>query len=122
MTGVQTCALPIYPEIIEQRLPVRLERFAIRRGSGGAGRWRGGDGVLRELRALEPMTASLLSGSRVVPPFGLCGGQPASCGDNSVIRADGRHESLPGSVQVELDSGDRLCIATPGGGGYGVLP
>jgi 5-oxoprolinase (ATP-hydrolysing) len=110
------------PEILEQRLPVRLERFAIRRGSGGAGRWRGGDGVLRELRALEPMTVSLLSGSRVVPPFGLCGGEPASCGDNSVIRADGRHESLPGSVQVELDSGDRLCIATPGGGGFGALP
>jgi len=110
------------PEILEQRLPVRLERFAIRRGSGGAGRWSGGDGVVRELRALEPLSASLLTGSRVVPPFGLCGGAAASCGENRVIRADGRRESLPGSVQVELDSGDRLCIATPGGGGFGVLP
>ena len=110
------------PEILEQRLPVRLERFAIRSGSGGAGRWCGGDGVIRELRALEPLNASLLSGSRVVPPFGLAGGSPGACGHNSVIRADGCRLSLPGSVQLQLQSGDLLCIATPGGGGYGALP
>jgi 5-oxoprolinase (ATP-hydrolysing) len=107
------------PEILEQRLPVRLERFAIRRGSGGAGRWRGGDGVERELRALEPLTVSLLSGSREVAPFGLVGGGPGTCGVNQLIRADGATEPLPGSVAVELQPGDRICVATPGGGGFG---
>jgi 5-oxoprolinase (ATP-hydrolysing) len=110
------------PEILEQRLPVRLERFAIRRGSGGLGQWPGGSGVLRELRALEPLSASLLSGSRVVPPFGLAGGGAGACGQNRLLRADGTTLELPGSVQLELQSGDRLCIATPGGGGYGALP
>jgi 5-oxoprolinase (ATP-hydrolysing) len=107
------------PEILEQRLPVRLERFAIRRGSGGAGRWRGGDGVVRELRALEPLTLSLLSGSRDVPPFGLAGGGPGACGSNALIRADGTAQPLPGSVALELQPGDRISVATPGGGGYG---
>jgi 5-oxoprolinase (ATP-hydrolysing) len=107
------------PEILEQRLPVRLERFAIRRGSGGAGRWCGGDGVVRELRALEPLTLSLLSGSREVPPFGLAGGGPGACGSNALIRADGTAQPLPGSVALELQPGDRVSVATPGGGGYG---
>ncbi|MFZ9947298.1 MAG: hydantoinase B/oxoprolinase family protein, partial [Vulcanococcus sp.] len=107
------------PEILEQRLPVRLERFAIRRGSGGAGRWRGGDGVVRELQALEPITLSLLTGSREVAPFGLAGGKPGRCGQNSLRRADGGCELLPGSVAVELGVGDRVRVETPGGGGYG---
>jgi 5-oxoprolinase (ATP-hydrolysing) len=107
------------PEILEQRLPVRLERFAIRRGSGGAGRWCGGDGVVRELRALEPITLSLLSGNRVVAPFGLAGGGPGACGENSLIRADGAAERLPGCAVVELQPGDRVRVATPGGGGFG---
>jgi 5-oxoprolinase (ATP-hydrolysing) len=107
------------PEILEQRCPVRLQRFAIRRGSGGAGRWRGGDGVIRELEALEPLTLSLLSGSRLVPPFGLAGGEPGACGENSLIRAGGEREPLPGSVSIDLQPGDRVQVATPGGGGFG---
>jgi 5-oxoprolinase (ATP-hydrolysing) len=108
------------PEILEQRLPVRLERFAIRRGSGGAGRWRGGDGVVRELLALEPLTLSLLTGSRQVAPFGLAGGSAGACGANSLVRASGEQQELEGCALVELQPGDRVCVATPGGGGYGV--
>jgi 5-oxoprolinase (ATP-hydrolysing) len=107
------------PEILEQRLPVRLERFAIRRGSGGRGTWCGGDGVIREWTALEPLTLSLLTGSRQVAPFGLAGGEAGACGLNSVVRADGREEILAGRALCELRPGDRLRIATPGGGGYG---
>ena len=107
------------PEILEQRLPVRLERFKIRRGSGGAGRWRGGDGVVRELRALEPITVSLLTGSREVEPFGLAGGEPGACGANALLRADGELVRLPGRAAVELAVGDRVIVETPGGGGYG---
>ena len=107
------------PEILEQRMPVRLERFAIRRGSGGRGRWHGGDGVVRELIALELITLSLLTGSRAVAPFGLAGGGPGSCGQNTCHRADGTVELLPGSAAVELRVGDRVVVETPGGGGYG---
>ena len=110
------------PEILEQRLPVRLEQFAIRRGSGGGGRWPGGNGVLRTLTALEPLTASLLSGSRRVAPFGLAGGGEGSCGQNSLRRAGTEQiEFLPGSTQVELQPGDQLQMATPGGGAYGAI-
>jgi 5-oxoprolinase (ATP-hydrolysing) len=108
------------PELLEERLPVRLERFAIRRGSGGGGRWRGGDGVIRELRALEPLTLSLLSGARRVAPAGLAGGEPGACGVNTLIGRDGQERSLPGSIALELQPGERVRIATPGGGGYGV--
>ncbi|MFM2157730.1 MAG: hypothetical protein RLZZ124_204, partial [Cyanobacteriota bacterium] len=107
------------PELLEERLPVRLERFAIRRGSGGSGRWSGGDGVIRELRALQRLTLSLLTGSRRVAPFGLAGGDPGACGVNTLIRGDGREEPLPASIALELEPGDRVRIATPGGGGYG---
>jgi 5-oxoprolinase (ATP-hydrolysing) len=107
------------PEILEQRLPVRVERFAIRHGSGGAGRWRGGDGVVRELRALEPLTLSLLTDSRLVPPFGLAGGAAGSCGENSLRRAAGEVVPLPGRAAVDLEVGDRVIVKTPGGGGYG---
>jgi 5-oxoprolinase (ATP-hydrolysing) len=110
------------PEILEQRLPVRLERFAIRRGSGGAGAWRGGDGVVRELQALEPITVSLLSGSRRVPPFGLCGGAAGACGENVLIHRNGETQRLPGSVVLALQPGDRLQVMTPGGGGFGCAP
>jgi 5-oxoprolinase (ATP-hydrolysing) len=106
-------------EILEDRFPVRVERFAIRRGSGGAGRWRGGDGVERWLRFLAPQTVCLLSGSRRVPPFGLAGGQPGAAGENAVLRADGTWQPLPGCAQVEMAPGDVLRIATPGGGGAG---
>ncbi len=107
------------PEILEERLPVRLERFAIRRGSGGAGRWRGGDGVVRQLQVLEPMTVSLLSGSRRVPPFGLAGGSAAAPGRNGLQRAGGGWQALGGRAELALEPGDRLRIETPGGGGYG---
>jgi 5-oxoprolinase (ATP-hydrolysing) len=107
------------PEILEQRLPVRLERFAVRRGSGGEGRWRGGDGVERELQALEPITLSLLTGSRRVAPFGLAGGTAAACGENWLQRRHQLPEQLPGSIALELQPGDRVRVLTPGGGGYG---
>ncbi|KZR89177.1 hydantoinase B/oxoprolinase family protein [Synechococcus sp. MIT S9508] len=106
------------PEILEQRFPVRLERFGFRRGSGGAGRWRGGDGLVREFRFLEPMTAALLSGSRTVAPFGLTGGEPGETGTALLTRADGTVQVLDGCVQLQVKAGDRLLIATPGGGGF----
>jgi 5-oxoprolinase (ATP-hydrolysing) len=106
-------------EILEERFPVRLERFAIRQGSGGSGRWRGGDGVERWLRFLAPQTVCLLSGSRRVPPFGIAGGQHGQPGENAIQRAGGPWEPLPGCAQVEMGAGDLLRIATPGGGGFG---
>ena len=108
------------PEILEQRFPVRLERFGRRHGSGGLGRWAGGDGLVRSIRFLEPMTVGLLSGSRQVAPFGLAGGGDALCGSNQIIRADGTVEALPGCVQREVRAGDCLSVATPGGGAWGV--
>ena len=107
------------PEILEARFPVRLESFALRRGSGGAGRWRGGDGLVRRLRFLEPMTASLLTGSRRVAPFGLAGGEPGALGCNRLGRRDGSWQFLPACAQVELQPGELLELMTPGGGGYG---
>ena len=107
------------PEILEERFPVRLERFSRRRGSGGVGRWFGGDGVVRQLRALEPLTVSLLSGSRQVPPFGLAGGAAGSCGHNWLLRADGSEVPLTGCCEFSLQPGEGLRIETPGGGGYG---
>ena len=107
------------PEILEERFPVRLERFAQRRGSGGRGRWPGGDGVVRQLRALEPLTVSLLSSSRQVPPFGLAGGEPGACGQNWLLRSDGSEHLLPGCCALELAPGEGLRIETPGGVGYG---
>lgn len=107
------------PEVLEQRFPVRVETFAIRRGSGGVGRWAGGDGVLRQLRFLEPVTATLISGSRRRPPFGLAGGGAGALGCNSLIRADGEVVPLAGCTQVALNSGEALRIETPGGGAYG---
>ncbi len=107
------------PEILEERFPVRLEAFALRRGSGGSGRWRGGDGVVRRIRFLEPMTAAILSGSRQVAPFGLAGGGPGLTGRNRLIRADGTELELGGGVELQLEAGEALVIETPGGGGYG---
>jgi 5-oxoprolinase (ATP-hydrolysing) len=107
------------PEVLEARFPVRLEAFAIRRGSGGAGRWHGGDGVIRRLRFLEPMTCGILSQSRRVAPFGLAGGAAGLPGRNRLLHADGREESLPGAAQVAVEVGDVLVIETPGGGGFG---
>ncbi len=106
-------------EVLEARHPVRIERFAVREGSGGAGRWRGGDGVVREITFLEAMDVNILSGHRGIPPPGLDGGAPGACGRNRVYRADGRVETLDGADRTALAPGDRLVIETPGGGGYG---
>jgi 5-oxoprolinase (ATP-hydrolysing) len=107
------------PEVLEQRFPVRLEEFAIRRGSGGRGRFPGGDGVVRRLRFLEPMTATLISSHRVTEPYGLAGGGPGARGRNRLLRADGRVIALRGDDEVQVQAGDQIVIETPGGGGYG---
>ncbi|MGK3094843.1 hydantoinase B/oxoprolinase family protein [Streptomyces sp. WAC01490] len=107
------------PEILEWRLPVLLESFAVREGSGGAGRWHGGGGVERRIRFLEPVTAALLSGHRRVPPYGAEGGEPGALGEQYIERADGGVEWLEGCDTAELEAGDVLVVRTPGGGGYG---
>ncbi|HEY0325554.1 MAG TPA: hydantoinase B/oxoprolinase family protein, partial [Allosphingosinicella sp.] len=107
------------PEILETRLPVLLEKFAVRRGSGGAGASRGGDGVERVVRFLEPMTANILSNRRRVAPRGLAGGSDAAPGINKVVRADGSEEMLTATASAEMAEGDAFVILTPGGGGYG---
>jgi 5-oxoprolinase (ATP-hydrolysing) len=109
------------PEVLEWRFPVRLESFEIRRGSGGAGRWRGGDGAVRRVRFLEPMTAAILSGHRKVAPHGMAGGAPGQPGMNYVLRADGTRVELGPFDQTEMTIGDIFVIETPGGGGYGPL-
>ncbi|MFC7307576.1 hydantoinase B/oxoprolinase family protein [Streptomyces monticola] len=107
------------PEILEWRLPVLLEEFAVRAGSGGAGHWSGGDGVVRRIRFREPMTVSTLSGHRRVPPYGMAGGEPGALGANRVERADGTVLHLQGADSAQLEAGDALVVETPGGGGYG---
>jgi 5-oxoprolinase (ATP-hydrolysing) len=107
------------PEVLEWRFPVLLEEFSIRRGSGGAGRWRGGNGAMRRVRFLEPMTAAILSGHRRVPPYGMAGGEPGAVGRNSVLRADGTTVLLEGADQIDVAAGDVFVIETPGGGGFG---
>jgi 5-oxoprolinase (ATP-hydrolysing) len=107
------------PEVLEWRFPVRLDSYAIRAGSGGAGRWRGGDGGVRRVRFLEAMTASILSNGRSVPAFGMAGGQPGALGRNSVERADGRVEALGHIGSAEMAPGDVFVVETPGGGGWG---
>ena len=108
------------PEVLEFRFPVRLDSYEIRAGSGGAGRWRGGDGGVRRVRFLEPMTASILSNGRRVPAFGLAGGASGALGINRIERADGRTEVLTHIGSVPMQPGDVFVIQTPGGGGYGV--
>ncbi len=107
------------PEILETRLPVRIERFAIRHGSGGNGRHRGGDGVERRVTFLEPMRARILADRRRVPPRGICGGGDAAPGENWVERADGRIDPLGATGAADMDPGDTFVILTPGGAGYG---
>ncbi|MEE2907890.1 MAG: hydantoinase B/oxoprolinase family protein [Planctomycetota bacterium] len=106
------------PEILERRFPVRLVRFAIRHGSGGRGRWRGGAGAIRELRFLEPMTLTLLSGRRRIAPFGLVGGVDGQVGMQSVHREDGRVEAIGATASVEMGCADSFVLETPGGGGF----
>ncbi len=107
------------PEILETRLPVRLEEFGIRRGSGGAGRHRGGDGVVRRVTFLEPMRANMLANRRRIAPRGICGGSDAAPGRNWVERADGAIEEICATGSAEMHAGDSFVILTPGGGGFG---
>ena len=107
------------PEILETRLPVRLEQFAIRRGSGGSGAHKGGDGIVREVTFLEPMRANMLANRRRVSPRGIKGGADAEAGRNWVVRTDGSVEMLTATASADVDAGDRFVIETPGGGGYG---
>ncbi len=107
------------PEVLEARYPVLLEEFAIREGSGGEGAHKGGDGVIRRIRFRERMTAAILSTRRETMPFGLAGGRDAKPGGNMVIRKNGGMMALAGRDEIELEAGDEIVIATPGGGGFG---
>jgi 5-oxoprolinase (ATP-hydrolysing) len=107
------------PEVLEWRYPVLLESHRIDRGSGGGGRWRGGDGTTRRIRFLEPMSAALLSNHRRVPPFGLAGGEPGRLGEQWIQRADGTEQRLGGCDRADLAAGDTFVVRTPSGGGYG---
>ena len=107
------------PEILEKRFPVRLEEFSIRRGSGGAGKWRGGDGVYRRIRFLEPVTVTTLCSHRVVPPYGVDGGAPGVVGVNSALLPDGTPVALEGNDEIDLPAGGAFELLSPGGGGWG---
>ena len=107
------------PEILEWRFPIRLESFSIRRGSGGNGKHQGGNGSIRKLRFLEPMTAAILSGHRIVPPYGADGGSPGQTGRNYVIRSNGDIEKMNSTDRTEMNKNDIFVIETPGGGGFG---
>jgi 5-oxoprolinase (ATP-hydrolysing) len=114
------------PEVLESRYPIRLVRFAIRRGSGGMGKYHGGDGVVRELEFLPPapQQVSILSQRRATAPYALAGGSPGACGRNLLHRRSEEGtlqpaKELPAIAQVTVSPGDRLIVETPGGGGYG---
>jgi 5-oxoprolinase (ATP-hydrolysing) len=109
------------PEVLESRFPVVLEDFHIRRGSGGKGRWKAGDGTLRRIRFLKNMNVAMLSGHRAAPNPGAMGGEPGELGRNSIRRNDGRIEILPGCAQTEVEAGEAIEIVTPTGGGWGKL-
>jgi 5-oxoprolinase (ATP-hydrolysing) len=107
------------PEILERRYPVRVERFTIRRGSGGKGRWTSGDGTERAIRFLRSLRGAILSGGRLVAPFGVSGGEPGQTGSNVIVRANGTRDDLGSSAEFEVAPGDTIIIKTPTGGGYG---
>ncbi len=107
------------PEVLEWRFPVRIEDFSIRRHSGGAGKHKGGDGVVRKVRFLESMSATILSSHRITPPYGLNGGTDGKKGHNRIERANGDIEELSGNAEAAMEPGDTFIIETPGGGGFG---
>ena len=110
------------PEVLEWRYPVRLESYEIRTGTGGAGRWPGGNGGERRIRFLEPMAVTTLSGHRRVPPYGMAGGEPGALGRHWIEHPDGSITPMEGSDSVEAGVGDIFVLQTPGGGGYGATP
>jgi N-methylhydantoinase B len=107
-------------EALETHYPFRVIRNELRRGSGGRGRYPGGEGIEREIEFLTPATVSLMGERRVVPPWGLAGGDPGACGEDWVIRAGGTAQRVPGKTTFDVAPGDRLVVKTPGGGGWGV--
>ena len=107
------------PEVLEARYPVRVQEFSIRRGSGGAGRHHGGDGVARRLLFLEPMRAAMLANNRVTGPPGLAGGQPGQTGRTAVEHPDGTVTEYGPVAEFDVAAGDVLVVETPGGGGWG---
>jgi 5-oxoprolinase (ATP-hydrolysing) len=107
------------PEVLEWRFPAQVEEHSIHRGSGGRGKWRGGNGATRRIQFLEPMKAAILSGHRRVPPYGLAGGEPGGVGRNWVERANGERIELSYADEIDMEAGDVFVIETPGGGGYG---
>ena len=107
------------PEILEHRFrEIRLDKFSIRKNSGGEGKFRGGDGVLREISFLEPRKVSIVSERRTIPPYGSSGGQPGSCGVN-ILKSDSGEIILEGKVERQVKAGESIEIQTPGGGGFG---
>ncbi|TFG92806.1 MAG: 5-oxoprolinase, partial [Myxococcales bacterium] len=106
-------------EVLETRHPVRVLEFRLRRSSGGAGRWPGGDGLVRRYEFLSPVEVSILSERRAVAPFGIAGGLPGATGRNAILYRDGRRQALGGHARLRLAPGDQLLVETPGGGGCG---
>jgi 5-oxoprolinase (ATP-hydrolysing) len=106
-------------EVVERRHPVRVHEFSIRRGSGGKGAWRGGDGVVREFEFLEPLTVSLLTQHRTTQPYGMCGGESGASGRQTLVRQDGSSEEITPSATFAVNPGERVRIETPGGGAFG---
>ncbi|MEO1065792.1 MAG: hydantoinase B/oxoprolinase family protein [Pseudomonadota bacterium] len=107
------------PEVLEKRFPVRVEKFAIRSGSGGCGKWRGGEGIIRQIRFHEPVTVTTLSCHRITQPHGMAGGGAGAVGENWVVRGDGHRIKLKGNDEFDLNAGDVFEMLTPGGGGFG---
>ncbi len=107
------------PEILERRYPVVLRSFAVRQDSGGAGHWRGGEGVVRVIEFLEPMRVAILSERRKSAPYGVSGGAPGSAGRNTLLRLQGERVDLGGHAMIEVAAGECIVIETPGGGGFG---
>jgi N-methylhydantoinase B len=106
-------------ESLESHYPFRVVTTRLRRGSGGAGRYPGGDGIEREIEFQAAATVSLMGERRVVAPWGLAGGAPGACGEDWLVRRDGMRERLPGKTTFDVRPGDRLRVLTPGGGGWG---
>ncbi len=109
-------------EALEHHLPLRIRTYALRQGSGGAGQYPGGEGLIREYETLADTSVTLLTDRRIGQPYGAQGGEPGSRGRNTIIRTDGTIELLPSKARIELHPGDRLRIETPGGGGFGPTP